>query len=551
MKTYCILDCFVDEPACFGVPPFISPYPRYLYGALVEAGIDESAIRYCTIDALRESDYRLERRYTALSSFGGAVVPGRYLGSKIGTAAEIRRITGRNPGQGFAIGGLISHVLPGAPNVTLVQNDIEQYARGYADGAPSDSRRSARDIARWAVAGATAARLHPRFPHIICEIETSRGCPRERHCSFCSEDLYGPVEFRETEDILAEIDALIAAGVSRFRLGRQADILQYHSDTSTHRHGFPRPATAPIAGLLKELRDRRDRGLIQVLNIDNANPGTIANFPDESSVILADLAATVTPGDTLALGVESFDETVVRTNNLKVDAGGAIHAIEIINATGGARRGGLPALLPGVNLIHGLVGETADTFEINYRRLSEIMERGLLIKRINIRQVLPFPGTPLYGRKTRIPAAAENRFRFYRDRIRSDIEHTMLRKIYPPGTVLRESQVLETRAGYSYGKQIASYAITAKFPLELPVMTFHDALVVAHRERSVIALPFPADINTLPHKALELIPGIGKKRAADIILKRPFRNIDEARGLLKDVSGDIKNGIVVSRKTAP
>ena len=168
--------------------------------------------------------------------------------------------------------------------------------------------------------------LFRSFPHIICEIETSRGCPRERHCSFCSEDLYGPVEFRETEDILAEIDALIAAGVSRFRLGRQADILQYHSDTSTHRHGFPRPATAPIAGLLKELRDRRDRGLIQVLNIDNANPGTIANFPDESSVILADLAATVTPGDTLALGVESFDETVVRTNNLKVDAGGAIRA---------------------------------------------------------------------------------------------------------------------------------------------------------------------------------------------------------------------------------
>jgi radical SAM superfamily enzyme with C-terminal helix-hairpin-helix motif len=186
-----------------------------------------------------------------------------------------------------------------------------------------------------------------------------------------------------------------------------------------------------------------------------------------------------------------------------------------------------------------------DTFEINYRCLAEIMERGLLLKRINIRQVLPFPGTPLYGKKIRASSAVENRFRYYRERIRSEIENPMLESIYPPGTVLRESQILETHAGYSYGKQISSYAITAKFPLELPVMSFHDALVVAHRERSLIALPFPADINTLPQKALELVPGIGKKRAADIILKRPFRSIDEARELLDGVHEEVKKGMIV------
>jgi len=38
-KNYLILDFFVDEPACFGVPPFISPYPRYIYGALIQAGV--------------------------------------------------------------------------------------------------------------------------------------------------------------------------------------------------------------------------------------------------------------------------------------------------------------------------------------------------------------------------------------------------------------------------------------------------------------------------------------------------------------------------------
>ncbi len=548
MLRYCILDCYVDEPACFGVPPFISPYPRYMYGALVDAGADESAIVYRTIDTLREREYRLDETYAMVFLVGGAVVPGRYLGSKIGTAAEIRRIAERNPRQDFAVGGLISHVLQGAPNVTLVRNDIEKFAHCYARGAASDARRTAAEIARWSLPGAAVVRRHPRFPHVICEIETSRGCPRENHCAFCSEGLFGPVEFREPEDIIAEIDALIAAGVSRFRLGRQADILQYRSDCSSYTDGFPRPVTGPIRQLLAALRARGDRGLIRVLNIDNANPGTIARFPEEASVILEDLAATVTPGDTLALGVESFDERVVRANNLKVSAEGAARAIEIINGIGGTRRGGLPALLPGVNLLHGLDGETDGTFEINYRCLAEIMQRGLLVKRINIRQVLPFPGTPHYGKRTRASTAIENRFRYYRDKIRSDIENPMLGKIYPPGTVLRDSQVLETRAGYSYGKQIASYAITAKFPLELPLMGFLDAMVVDHRERSLTALPFPADINTLPQKALELVPGIGKKRAADIILKRPFRNLDEAREMLGDVAEDVKKGMMAGSR---
>ncbi len=545
MLNCCILDCYVDEPACFGVPPFVSPYPRYIYGALAEAGVDEACIDYLTIDALRKSEFRLDRAYDMVFLIGGAVVPGRYLGSKIGTAAEIRRIADHNRNQRFAIGGLISHVLPADRNVILVRNDIEKFAFTSVRGDAADERRSADEIARWSVKGAGVVRLHPRYPDIICEIETSRGCPRESHCSFCSEGLYGSVEFREAEDIIAEIDALIAVGVSRFRLGRQADILQYRSDCTVFTRGFPKPAVAPIRELLSELRNRKERGLISVLNIDNANPGTIANFPEESSRILEELAATITPGDTMALGVESFDEEVVRRNNLKVTPEDAVRAIEIINGFGGKRVDSIPVLLPGVNLLHGLEGETMETFETNFRYLSDILERGLLIKRINIRQILPFPGTPAHMKKFVPGRSVDNRFTYYRDRIRSEIEHAMLGSIYPPGTIIRRCQVLETQAGYSYGKQIASYAITLKFPVELPLMSFHDAVIISHRERSLIALPCPITINTLSQKALELIPGIGKKGASEIIIRRPFKNLEETRGLLQNVSSDIIKSVIV------
>ncbi len=545
MLNCCILDCYVDEPACFGVPPFVSPYPRYICGALADAGVDEAHIDYLAIDTLRNSDYRLDRTYSMVFLIGGAVVPGRYLGSRIGSAAEIRRVAERNPGQRFAVGGLISHVLPGGGNVILIHNDIEKYAYHYARGEDGDGRRSAGEIARWSVRGAAVVRRHPRYPDIICEIETSRGCPREIHCSFCSEGLFGPVEFRGAEDIIAEIDALITAGVSRFRLGRQADILQYQSDCTAFTRGFPKPAVEPIRELLSELRIRKERGLITVLNIDNANPGTIANFPGESARILEDLVDTITPGDTLALGVESFDEEVVRRNNLKVSAEEAELAIEIINSVGGARIDSIPVLLPGVNLIHGLDGETMETFETNFRYLSGMLERGLLIKRINIRQFLPFPGTPAYMTKTTPGKSVENRFTYYRDRIRAEIEHPMLARIYPPGTIIRGSQILETRSGYSYGKQIASYSITLKFPMVLPLMSFQDAVIIAHRERSLIALPSPININTLPQKALELIPGIGKKGASEIILNRPFKNIDDIQCYIRNISGDIIKSIVV------
>jgi radical SAM superfamily enzyme with C-terminal helix-hairpin-helix motif len=534
-KRFCILDCYVDEPACLGVPPFISPYPRYIFGALADAGVDENRIRYLTIDALRESDYHLDSGYDMVFLIGGASVPGRYLGSKIGTLAEIRRIIERNHGQGFAVGGPVGRVVGNKPGSLPVASDIEKFAHAYALGDPSDSRRSVRDIASWAVLGARVVELHPRYPDLICEIETYRGCPRLSHCSFCAEGIFGTVEYRESEDIIAEVDALIAKGITRFRLGRQADILQYKCDFSSFTGGFPRPRPQPILDLLSGLGERKAKGYIKTLNIDNANPGTIVHYPDEASRILEGIVAAVTPGDTMALGVESFDPRVMAENNLKVSGDGALKAIEMINLIGGARVKSIPVLLPGLNLLHGLPGESIATFEENYRWLLKILDMGLLLKRINIRQVVPFPGTPLFNNRAAPPRAVVHRFTYYRDRIRFDIEHRMLQRIYPVGTVIRDNQIMELRAGYSYGKQISSYSITVKFPMALPVKSFHDAVVVGHGERSLIVLPNPIPINTLPHRAIELIPGIGKKKASDVVLNRPFAEMADAFKILEGV----------------
>jgi radical SAM superfamily enzyme with C-terminal helix-hairpin-helix motif len=44
--------------------------------------------------------------------------------------------------------------------------------------------------------------------------------------------------------------------------------------------------------------------------------------------------------------------------------------------------------------------------------------------------------------------------------------------------------------------------------------------------RSITALPVPVKINLLPASAMKWLPGIGKKKVAAVIAKRPFKGIE-------------------------
>jgi len=545
MKKYLILDCYVDEPACLGVPPFVSPYPRYIYGALLDAGINTDRINYLTIDHLRNNGYEIEGNYNCVFLIGGAVVPGKYLGARIGTIPEIIKILEINRGMKIAAGGLVSSMLPiQTAGVTAVRNDIEYFAYSEAKGTGEDKKRTTEQISRWSISGADIVKKHPWYPDIICEMETGRGCPRLRHCSFCSEGLAGSVEFRETEDIINEIDSLIKCGVKRFRIGRQADIIQYKSRMRDFRGDFPAPNPAAVKELFHQLKVRRDNGSIEVLNIDNGNPGSIVNWPDESASILSSIADAITPGDTLPFGVESFDISVIKQNCLKTTPEETIFAVKMINDICGQTVDGIPLLLPGINLIQGLKGETAETFKTNYKYLMKIAEKGLLVKRINIRKLLPYPGTGLYNEKPVTNRGLLNRFEYFREKIRNDIDRFMLKKIYPAGTVIKNNLVLDKRDGYSFAKQIASYSITVKIPGELDMKSFQNILVTGQRERSLSGIPLPFYINTANQKALESIPGINRDTASEIIIKRPFNGISEISEYLNNVPQKLREKLI-------
>ena len=75
-----ILDGYTDEHSALGVPPYIAPLPRYVYGSLLEQELGND-ISFFTIDQVRSDS---SARKTVANSgmliiIAGAVLPGKYI----------------------------------------------------------------------------------------------------------------------------------------------------------------------------------------------------------------------------------------------------------------------------------------------------------------------------------------------------------------------------------------------------------------------------------------------------------------------------------------
>ncbi len=529
-----IIDGYVDEPACLGVSPYISPYIRTVAGVLIGHGYRP---RYVTIDALR-ADSGLTTSLGAASlvvMIAGLTVPGAYIGGTPATLTEIQQLGTLLRKPATAIGGPITFgyapqggkkairqaisgftvTLSGNPAVALDAYLAGREPAGAGDYALTDP---------WTVAGSGIVAEHPAFPYVMCELETAVGCSRAvaGGCSFCTEPFYGLPRYRSIEAIAEEVAALYAAGARYFRLGRQPDLLAY----GTGGEEFPRPRPELLEELFSAIRERAPE--LRTLHIDNINPGTIAHHEDAARAGLEAIVRGHTPGDVAAFGMETADPAVVAANNLKAMPDDVFRAIEIVNEVGGTRRDGIPELLPGLNFVTGLAGETARTFEADRAFLERVLKAGLLVRRVNIRQLMPFEGTSAYEENTL--GKHEREFRAFKEWTRKEFDEPMLQRVFPVGTVLCEL-IVEASGNPSFGRQMGSYPILAGIPLELPEKTVLDAAVVDYGMRSVTALPVPVAINTLPIRALTWIPGIGKKRAAQIAAKRPFKNVEEFRAV--------------------
>ncbi len=512
-----IIDGYVDEPSCLGVPPYIAPYPRYIYGMLRELGIETN---YFTIDSFRQQS--TEKSFDLAIIIAGIAVPGKYLG---GNPLSKKEIFSMGVGKRTILVGPITLELSKKERKMLEDCDIEVVDFPFEERLFHLLGGDNFDLNRFAVRGAEVVTQHPNFPDIICEIETYRGCYWGK-CSFCIERIHR-FWSRSAKNVVAEIKALYDSGVRHFRLGRQTDFFTYLGDP---RYEIPKPNPEALKKFHRAIWDLCPK--IKTLHLDNVNPKTVAEYPEECSSIVKTIVLYQTPGNVAAMGLESADENVIRKNSLCASPEDVMDAVALINRYGRfPGYNGLPYFLPGLNFVIGLKGETKATFECNYQFLKDIFEGGLLLRRINIRQVKIFPGTPMEKFGDRNLKKHRSEFLRFKKKVRERIDIPMLRKILPKGRKITDLRV-EVSGSLSQARQLATY------PLLVNVIGFYrkgtilDARVCDYSYRSVVAIEAGIDVNSATLQQLECALG---KMGRKIYVNRPISNNEE----LKVVGGEM------------
>jgi len=287
---------------------------------------------------------------------------------------------------------------------------------------------------------------------------------------------------------------------------------------------FPTPNPKALEDLFSKIRIVAPE--LDVLHIDNVNPGTIARHPNESKSVAKVIMEYHTTGDVAAFGVESLDPEVIKRNNLKASPEEILEAVRLLNEVGGNREPwGLPHLLPGINLLYGLPGESKRTIDYNMEFLETLLKEGLIVRRINIRQVIGFERTRL-DRSTK-GKLKRNLFFKHKEQVRNVIDTEMIKRVAPAGTILR-SLFIEHQEGNSYLlRQLGTYPLLCHLPIGQEMADQSDVFVVDHGPRSLKVLPYPFKPNEASLAQWKAIPGVGAKRAARIKGKDYYSDVEE------------------------
>ena len=518
--TVLLVDGYIDDPAALGVPPYISPIIRAIAGAALDAGAD--IMEYVTIDMVRRGAKLPQADVSVVMS--GNTVPGKYLRSMPMSVKELEALFPKLSGWRLIGGSAADTEIAGRFDFVIRKDLAASLYDGMCGKEVGERYRTLDEWNRWMLLGADIVKQHQDFPQpLIAEVESYRGCHRwsTGGCSYCIEPLKGRPLMRSPSDIIAEAERLRKLGVRNLRVGGQTCIVSYGSEDDSP---VPRPDPEAVSDLFEGL------GALgfDVLHVDNANAAVISTYPEESEHVLETLAHRCTDGNVLALGMETADPRVVIENNLNSTSEQVLDAVRAINRIGGGRGpNGLPRLLPGINIVCGLDGETADTYRMDMDLLRAVRDEGLMVRRINIRQVLPV-------RREFEVRVDQRRFKRFKEEVRSDIDRVMLERVAPYGTVLRNVYMEIHDGNTTFGRQIGSYPLLVGIPYKVDLDTFHDVFITDWGYRSITGVTYPFDINSQPMTALASLPGIGKKRASRIVMERPLSGFDDLLRVVED-----------------
>jgi radical SAM superfamily enzyme with C-terminal helix-hairpin-helix motif len=500
-RVAAIVDCYTVEPSGLGVPPYLSAYARQAFSTLTRA-YPGSDVRYLTIDDVRwcgnggrpfvpaplsdqltysatvnrDEAFKILTDADPVVVIAGDTVPSVHLHARNGSPEEIDGVLGLKRGRGVLVGPLASQLRAGSALLggrfdamhthTVTSSDL---LAGSTHAAAYGCLAADRD----SYAG-LIAQLGWRP---VAEIELYRGCTRRQFCSFCNEPVKSRlVSFRDPTDVLAEIALLYAAGVRNFRLGQQTCFFSYlNRDTEA------------IGRLLAGIRDECPD--LEVLHIDNADPLAVASRSGAKTAAL--VARYCTEGNCAPMGIESFDPAVIEANSLTCSPEILVRAVANINEAGAqAGSGGLPMLLPGLNLVYGMPGETHRSHYENLSWLVRILDAGYRCHRVNVRQVHAYPGTALSARQLGLLPPSSEHFAAWKADVSYIFDQPMKQRVYPAGmTITRLHSFFVTTRG-TWHRRLGSYSIqVVETGTARALYEETDLMVTGHEPRYLYGTP--------------------------------------------------------------
>jgi radical SAM superfamily enzyme with C-terminal helix-hairpin-helix motif len=551
-SSWLLIDGYEDEPAAFGVPPYLGFHIRYIAGVLEQAGLP---YEYTTIDQWRLSSKDVSG-LAGVVILAGAIVPGKYLRGTPISRREVDDLLRTVPPElpilcgGWAIRGWRQQGwMPLRRNLFLAVQDTDATLNHFlAQGEWKHQRRTAEQWTQWAQAGAASLTVtsHPDLTGpLTYEVEVYQGCVRyKRGCKFCIEPKKGGPLWRTPEDVIKEVQIAHGSGVEHVRLGGMTDVYTYMAEGVVELE-YPTPNPEPIAQLLHGLREDER---LDILHVDNANPSIIAENLEAATEITKTLCETLSDGAVLSFGLESADPAVHQENWLNCDSEQLKTAIRLINKYGKERgKRGLPRLLPGLNFIAGLNGESDTSYAHNRELLQQLKDEELWLRRINIRQV----------EGEGFQEVQEAPFREFKEWVRDEVDTPLLEEMFPLGHVLKRvrweshdnrirlpsnlssehlSEDIRGSSGVTFGRQIGAYPILIGASYHIPLESESDIVVTSHGKRSITGVETGLDINSASQAQLQAVPGIGEKTAWRIVSER-------AKRLRKNPNGPAFNDI--------
>jgi len=485
-----VLDCYTDEPSGYGVRPYLGTHQLHLSQALAFLGLDHyyltiDDLRYCsrgingnsgktdisTLNRTRNCDKALSILHQAKIIFivMGCFVDYTYFSAVPPKSDEVYTYLKNTAARKilFYVLGTADGIAPDYTNSRLSNLlDRVEYGNAYRFVVENGSSVGSLDLVEpnYDLLDKISSCIPPiiyqlRYP-IIAEIETGSGC-NTASCSFCIECVR-PLRptYRAPSSIVRQVKVLYEAGVRHFRLGRQPNFYHYQNQD-----------TIQTERLLSGIRETCPQ--IETLHVDNAN---ILSVISRQGVEITKLIVRYcSSGNIAPLGIESFDPRVRNAIRKPGTAEQALRAIEVINEYGQAKgEDGFPMLLPGINLIYGLPGQTSATHEINCDYLGKILANGWQTRRLFYRKMTRPTGISFSNG----PSSSQEYRECFSDIIESYVL-PMQSRVYPPGTVLRNFREVVWQSGDSYLRTLGTCSIRVVIKeKKLEPYAFHDVRVI-------------------------------------------------------------------------